>query len=127
MEVGVIAPMRCHKMINDSKLLIFSTGSCDFGIEDFFRTRCGECGECGQPAGRLAGWWVGRATPRGDPPGGAETTETTETTTETTTTNIPTPTTPLAPAPRDEISRSRHQPPHSDYILQKELAYTPLV
>ena len=55
---------------------------------------------------------MGRATPRGDPPGGAETTET-ETTTETTT-NIPTPTTPLAPAPRDEISRSGHQPPHSD-------------
>ena len=38
MEVGVIAFMRCHKMINGSKLLIFSTGSCDFGHEDFFRT-----------------------------------------------------------------------------------------
>ena len=54
MEVGVIAPMRCHKMINGSKLLIFSSRSWDFGIEDFFRTRCGECGECGQPAGWLA-------------------------------------------------------------------------
>ena len=37
MEVGVIAPMRCHKMINGSKLLIFSSRSWDFGIEDFFR------------------------------------------------------------------------------------------
>ena len=71
------------------------------------------CWLASRPAGR-----VGRATPRGDPPGGAET-ETTETTTTTEmeTTNIPTPTTPLAPAPRDEISRSGHQPPHSDIFL----------
>ena len=51
MEVGVIAFMRCHKMINGLKLRIFSSRSWDFGIEDFFRTRCGECGECGQPVG----------------------------------------------------------------------------
>ncbi len=51
MEVGVIAFIRCHNMINGSKLLIFSSRSWDFGIEDFFRTRCGECG---QPAGWLA-------------------------------------------------------------------------
>ena len=38
MEVGVIVFMRYHKMINGSKLLIFSTGSCDFGHEDFFQT-----------------------------------------------------------------------------------------
>ena len=37
MEVGVIAFMRCHKMINGSRLLIFSSRSWDFGIEDFFR------------------------------------------------------------------------------------------
>ena len=37
MEVGVIAPMRCHKMINGSKLLIFSSRSWVFGIDDFFR------------------------------------------------------------------------------------------
>ena len=36
MEVGVIAFMRCHNMINGSKLLIFSSRSWDFGIEDFF-------------------------------------------------------------------------------------------
>ena len=60
MEVGVIAFMRCHKMINGSKLLIFSSRSWDFGIEDFFRTRCGECGECGRPAGRPAGWPASR-------------------------------------------------------------------
>ena len=57
---------------------------------------------------------------RGDPPRGAETTETT---TETTTTNIPTPTTPLAPAPRDEISRSGHQPPHSDNVISNNLCF----
>ena len=74
------------------------------------------CWLASQPAGRPPGQ-VGRATPRGDPPGGAETTETTTTETETTTTetNIPTPTTPLARA-RDDISRSGHQPPHSDKI-----------
>ena len=38
MEVGVIVFNWYHKMINGSKLLIFSTGSCDFGHEDFFQT-----------------------------------------------------------------------------------------
>ena len=61
----------------------------------------------GGPIGPQGARWGWR-----DPPREAETTETT-TTTETT--NIPTPTTPLAPAPRDEISRSVHQPPHSDH------------
>ena len=46
----------------------------------------------------------GRVSHRGDPPEGA--------TTETeTTTHRPTPTTPHAPAPRDEIRRSRHPTP----------------
>ena len=44
MEVGVIAFMRYHKMINGSKLLFFSSRSCDFGIEDFF-------GQAGRPGG----------------------------------------------------------------------------
>ena len=67
--------------------------------------------------GAQGGSRVGRAPHRGDPPGGATTTttETTTTTTETTTTetttNIPTPTTPHAPAPRDEISRSGYPNP----------------
>ena len=74
----------------------------------------------GQPASMLAGmpagwhacwpaWRVGRAMPCGDPPGGATTT--TETTTTETETNIPTATTPHAPAPRDEISRSGYRNP----------------
>ena len=60
----------------------------------------GTLGIHGTAHGAQGGSRVGRAT-----------TETTETTTETTTTNIPTPTTPHAPAPRDEISRSGYPNP----------------
>ena len=78
--------------------------------------RPGEGGTFCWLASRPAGP-VGRAPPPGDPPGGATTETTTTETTTATTTNIPTPTTPHAPAPRDEISRSGHQPPHSDIFL----------
>jgi len=63
MEVGVIVFMRYHKMINGSKLLIFSTGSCDFGHEDFFRTM-GPHGTLGHwDPGTLGHWDTGTLGP----------------------------------------------------------------
>ena len=55
--------------------------------------------------GAQGGYRVGRA-PAATHPGGA--TETMTETLDTTATNIPTPTTPHAPAPRNELSRSGH-------------------
>ena len=83
----------------------------------------GFMGPMGSMRPRVGRGWVAHPTAATHPGGATETTTETETTMETTeTTNIPAPTTPQAPAPRDEISRSGHSSPFTliiRYIFQK--------
>ena len=52
MEVGVIAPLRCHEMIFHLNLRFFPRKSWVIGIEDFFSDKV----SVPRPASRPAGW-----------------------------------------------------------------------
>ena len=54
MEVGVIAPMRCHEMINGVKLRLFPQNYEVIGIEEFFSDKVSVPRPASWPAGWLA-------------------------------------------------------------------------